>query len=286
MSADIAPAARFPIGVAIQRVLVAADLSEASTGALRLGADIASAFGAELLLVHVLPEIDEPGSVKATLGMEPGDLLERRAGEAEGRLRRLESILGRGQARAHACVRCGSAVREIVRLAKEAGADLIVLGSHAPPALRGACAEPVAERVRARAGCPVVVALPLRVGVPPASSPDGASIHGVLVASDLTGRSEAAVRWGRALGERLGCPVHVLHVVGRRRRRPREAAGDRKPDIIRSGDPAEQIVSCARELGDDLIVLGTPRRGALHALNRGVGRAVVERAGLATLTAR
>jgi nucleotide-binding universal stress UspA family protein len=95
------------------------------------------------------------------------------------------------------------------------------------------------------------------------------------------------VRWGRALADRLGCPVHVLHVIGARGRRRIAAAGAGAPDIVRAGHPAQQIASCARELGADLIVLGPPRRGALPAALLGdVGREVATRADVPTLTAR
>jgi nucleotide-binding universal stress UspA family protein len=192
VSADIAQPAGLNGVVSIRRVVVATDLSESSTGALRLGSQIARVFDAELLIVHVLPDLDLGGSVKDTLGMEPGDLLERRAGEAEARLRRLESLVGRGHV--HATVRSGSAAAEIVRLATESAADLIVLGSHGLRAPREAGAKPVAERVRQRARCPVIVALPSRGGDASRSGIEAPSIHGVLVATDLTARSDARRR--------------------------------------------------------------------------------------------
>jgi universal stress protein A len=158
MSIDLAPRAPAMNALRVRRILVATDLGEASSGALRLGAEVARAFDAELLIVHILPDLDIRGSVKAALGMEPGDLLERRAGEAERRLRHLESMLGSGHV--HASVRCGSAAAEIVRLANDAAVDCIVVGSHGPTCPRGMGMSPVAERVRARARCPVIVALP------------------------------------------------------------------------------------------------------------------------------
>lgn len=91
------------------------------------------------------------------MGRESGDLRDRRAGEARRRLRRIESMLGRGHA--HASVRCRSAAAAIVRLASQAAVDLIVVGSPGAPGPRRAGVEPVAERVRARARCPVIVAL-------------------------------------------------------------------------------------------------------------------------------
>ena len=285
MSADVGQPARREDGISVRRILIATDFSEASRGALAIGSELGRRFGAELLLVHVLPDVDSSRPVKDTLGMEPGDLLERLAGEAEGRLRRIESAVGRGHL--HASVRCGAAAAEILRLASESAADLIVLGWHGAAIRPDPCRQPVAQRVRERAACPVLIALPSPARGGEAHDTRPAAIHGLLVATDLTARSEAAVRWGRTLGRTLGCPVHVLHVVGPGRRRRRARAGASPPDTIRAGDPAARIVSCARELGDDLIVLGSRRRGALRrALLGSVGRAVVERAAAPTLTVR
>jgi nucleotide-binding universal stress UspA family protein len=285
MSADVGQPARREDGIPVRRILIATDFSEASRGALAVGSELGRLFGAELLLVHVLPDVDPARPVEDALGMEPGDLLERLAGEAEGRLRRIEAAVGRGHL--HASVRCGAAAAEILRLAGEAAADLIVLGWHGATIRRDSCRQPVAERVRERAACPVLIALPASPHGPETEGARPAAIHGLLVATDLTARSEAAVRWGRALGRTLGCPVHVLHVVGPGRRRRRARAGVSQPDTVRAGDPAAQIVSCARELGDDLIVLGSGRRGSLRrAVLGSVGRAVVERAAAPTLTVR
>jgi nucleotide-binding universal stress UspA family protein len=275
MSADIRPPQCLPEGESLRRVIVATDASEGSAGALRAASDIARAFDAELLVVHVLGDREEPRVVQDALRMEPGDLLERRAREAEGRLRHLESMVGTGHV--HASVRCGSAATEIVRLATAVGADLIVLESHGPTTARGACGEPVAERVRERAPCPVIVALPPHDRERP-STGQGLSIHRVLVATELTRRSAVAITWGRALGQRLGCPVHIVDVIRAARRGRGAPSGPVGPDIIRVGDPAAQIVSCAQELGADLIVLGTHRRRALRrGLGRGVSRTVVDR---------
>lgn len=222
----------------IRRVVVATDLTRHSANALRLASRLAATFGAELLLVHVLPDREEPRA-QETLGMSPGDLLERRAGEAQARLRHLESRLGRGHA--HAAVRCGAAAKEILRLAAEARADLIVLGAHEPSAAGAACADAVADAVRARACCPVLIALPgdrRAAASPDVSGPSGC----VLVAMDRARKTDAAVALGRALGRRL----------------------DRAVDL-RAGD-ATDIVSQARALGrDDVIVIGPRRRSRLRA---------------------
>jgi nucleotide-binding universal stress UspA family protein len=235
MAADVDSRSDPSTGSPIRRLLVATDFSDASAGALLLAARLARAFDAELLIAHVLPEREDPHA-KATLGMSPGDLLERRAGEAGARLRRLESLLGRGHA--HAAVRCGAAAVEIARLASDGAADLIVLGwQGGEGGPHGTCGEAIAERVRTRVRCPVLIALPAS----PETAPAGAASRGLLVATDPATRSEALVGLGRALASRLDCPIH-----------------------LQAGGSAAQVVSMARALGDDAIVMG-PRRGRLRA---------------------
>jgi nucleotide-binding universal stress UspA family protein len=217
----------------IRRVVFATDLTHASDSALTLAAQIARVFDADVVLVHVLPDHEDPRA-SDTLGMAPGDVLERRAGEAQGRLRRLEAVLGRGHA--HASVRCGSAATEILRLATDVSADAIVLGAREPAASGAECVEAVAERVLARARCPVLIALPARQpGVPAeASSP------GLLIAVDRHRSPEATLELGRTLGRRLRREVHV-----------------------HGGDSAD-IVPRALALGDDLILVGPRRRCRLR----------------------
>src|SRR5271170_3533725 len=57
-------------------------------------------------------------------------------------------------------LRAGKAVREIVQLATEVRADLIVLGSHRGPHLRQWIVGSTAEKLIAAAACPVLVASP------------------------------------------------------------------------------------------------------------------------------
>jgi len=66
-----------------------------------------------------------------------------------------------GQARLMAMhFRAGRADREILRLAGELGADLIVVASHPPTALERLLGGTTADRIAQRAPCPVVVVKP------------------------------------------------------------------------------------------------------------------------------
>jgi nucleotide-binding universal stress UspA family protein len=103
---------------------VATDLGEASQAALRLAVAVASAFAGDLLIVHVLPAPPDRCREIQGLAMTSGDLLERRLAQAEAGLRRARAIAGDGHA--HAAIRCGATAAEIVRVASETDADLIV----------------------------------------------------------------------------------------------------------------------------------------------------------------
>jgi len=185
----------------IRRLLVATDLGERSEAALRVAVAIAKAFTADLLIVHVLPAPQDRSANIRGLAMISGDLLERRLAQAEAGLRRARAVAGEGHA--HAAIRCGPTAAEIVHLANETDADLIVLGVLAASGTAGQ----VAIDVERQAPCPVL-AVPVGCG---RESEDGAEhvLHGVLIATAVA--STPAVAFGRALAQRLHCPVHALH---------------------------------------------------------------------------
>jgi nucleotide-binding universal stress UspA family protein len=214
-------------------------------------------------------------------------------------------------------VRLGRPADEILRFARDAGADAIVIGKHgAPPPgqIRGGT---VMFRVLERARCPVIT-VPQRRSDSCLTTRDEWPIRGVLVGTDMTEGSRAALAFARAIGQRLGCAVHALHVVEaswarspvyappppdaietlRRTAarhlsvltsgsgRPADAAAD-VATIVHVGDPAHEIVQGAAECADDLIVLGTHGRRPLGRLLFGsVARDVVARATCPVVTVR
>ena len=137
---------------AINHVLMATDFSEASEPALELAQSFASAFGARLHLLHVIPDpYAQPWSVEATGAAIP-DLLKRWETEAEARLDELKPA----GVEAHAVVRVGNPYNEIVEYAREQGIDLIVIGTHGRGAIGHMLLGSVAEKVVRKAPCPVL----------------------------------------------------------------------------------------------------------------------------------
>jgi universal stress protein A len=116
----------------------------------------------------------------------------------------------------------------------------------------------------------------------------------ILVPTDFSGYSDQALLWGVSLAERYGAQMLLLHVIpqavegvsmhgseGEQRIMDLEAkveeqlheialedVGERLPvDVkIAIGKPAEEILRLAREVGVDLIVMGTHGHRELHQL--------------------
>ena len=140
----------------------------------------------------------------------------------------------------------------------------------------------------------------------------------VLVATDFSDASEAALRYGRALAHAFGATLHVIHVVPDVLSLPwsgppetgtagtlqmdweqhaRERVGLMLTDddrlvlraqvAVRSGDPVRQIVEYAMSHGIDLAVLGTRGRGPVaHLLLGSVAERTVRFAPCPVLTVR
>ncbi len=126
-------------------VLAAIDDSEAAAEVVRGGAREATYGGGELHLVHCLPlPLDAAQSTTRTL--ERGrQLLERMAEQAVGPSRVMLHLAA------------GAAWLEIVQLAANLHADLIVVGTHNYSTLKRLVIGSVAEQVVRKASCPVLV---------------------------------------------------------------------------------------------------------------------------------
>jgi nucleotide-binding universal stress UspA family protein len=138
----------------------------------------------------------------------------------------------------------------------------------------------------------------------------------ILVPTDFSECSEAAVRYGRALADAFGASLHLLHVVQdpykqawaaegfaapvtdmvsqwetQARKRLEETASACAPlrTIVatRIGTPFYDIAQYASEMNVDLIVIGTHGRGPLgHMLLGSVAERIVRRAPCPVLTVR
>ena len=166
------------------RILVPTDFSEPSLAAVRSGIELATAVGGVVLLLHVV----EGASVRCyAVGGRPlflSDMIDpggeyfwsrfdqqliRRDFCEEARWK-LDALVPPGcRSRVHTVVTAGKVVDEIVRVAEEQCADLILLGACGPRGWRHVFRRTMADRVSRKALIPVVTldANDLRVGRDP-----------------------------------------------------------------------------------------------------------------------
>jgi universal stress protein A len=156
----------------VHKVLVPIDYSDYSDRALQWGAGLAEKFGAQLLLLHVIPRAsqDVPG-LEATappqlaldspsvyyppspppegmMTIDPIDIAQNELKDfAVARLNTRASVIPR--------IGVGRPAEEIVRVARDERVDLIVMGTHGRSGLRHLLAGSVAEAVMRTAPCPV-----------------------------------------------------------------------------------------------------------------------------------
>ena len=111
---------------AYRRILLVVDLTDDSRAVGARAKIVAAACGAEVALLHVVEYVPvEPMGETLLPAVEIEQELVRRAGE---RLRALARDLGLPDAPCR--VEAGNTKAEIVRVAAETGADLVVIGSH------------------------------------------------------------------------------------------------------------------------------------------------------------
>jgi nucleotide-binding universal stress UspA family protein len=145
-----------------KRIGCGVDFSDPARAALEEAVEQARRTGAELVLVHV--HVPPPAS-PADVIVSPAELTRMAADEMQ---RTLEGWRADAEARLGRAVSVRSLVGdpagELVRWAREHGADLLVLGTHGRTGIRRFILGSVAERVLREAPCPVLVARARRLG--------------------------------------------------------------------------------------------------------------------------
>ncbi len=277
-----------------ERILVATDFSAPSDAALDLARTFRSTFGGSLHLLHVTADALVPPHVMA----------QQRENQLAA-VKELRSRLGPDD-RGHTTIRIverANPAEAIRDYARTAGIDLIVMGTHGRGGVAHFLLGSVAEAVVRKASCPV-----LTVREPGAQT---ASFTRILVPTDFSGPSDAALDHARMIAERFGATIHLLHVIeehpvtdpfgselfiseqpeiratrldeARERLSHRLSSWDRTHGRITKevifGRAAQTIVDYASDNGFDLIVMGTHgRTGLAHLLMGSVAERVVRTA--------
>lgn len=142
----------------MQRIILATDGSEHARRAAAVARRLALAYGAEVIVAHVLTPIpayiiETTGAFNSTVNID--DLRRERARPV---LDQALALLDLPADRVRTELLSGTAGNEIVRLARNSGADLVVVGSRGLSQLSELVVGSVSERVLRMAPCPVLIA--------------------------------------------------------------------------------------------------------------------------------
>ena len=261
------------------KILLGTDGSEDAALAARVAIDLSSRTGAELHVVHVWQELPQrwyPAANAAYLSRlharQAWELLERR----------VEEIKDAGAVVTESHRRLGHPADEIVGLAEELGADLIVVGSRGLGSVRRLLMGSVSEGVVHHARCPVLVVRGGKESWPP---------ERVVVGDDGSESAKRAAAMGASIGKLFGADTLLVHgypglprhpeslprdereqyesIVEDDMRRAGEAleeraaeladgAGRRPKFLVVTGDAAQALLDTAKENGTpSLVVVGS-----------------------------
>lgn len=297
----------------IKRILCPVDFSEATPFALTPAVSLATEFGAELVLVHVL-DYPYPHVGPVVQGFDIEDYYSAMEDKAAEQLDGLIDEDVREFAPVRTVVRRGSAFREIVRLAEEESPDLIVLPTNARTGLDHVLWGSVAEKVVRLAPCPVMTVSPRQ------EQPRPFGGERVLYATDFSKGSEHALETAVSFARHYEAELLMVHVVtvwdydpanpewrfppipsehvdeietqGRQRL---DEAGNTVSDgglkvrtmLVRGFDPGLEIVRTADDEAADVIVMSTHgRTGVSHLVIGSTAEKVVRHANCPVLTVK
>lgn len=145
----------------IKTILFPTDFTEASTKVVPYARFLAEKLGAKLIVLFVVEELAKYANFyvpHSALDNLEAELMESARKKMENFLE--EELEGFS---AESVVTRGDVPEEIVKVAEEKGADLIVMGTHGRKGLEKVLLGSVAERVVKTASCPVMTVNPYRV---------------------------------------------------------------------------------------------------------------------------
>jgi nucleotide-binding universal stress UspA family protein len=266
------------------RILCAVDFSDGSRGALRYAAILAEKFQSLLTVAT----IDDP--LLASIDIARAS--PRRPDDTRQSLQRLvEETLGDHLAavRIDYVVGVGRPAAELLKLARELRADLLIMSTHGLTGIRKLFFGSTTERVLRESDIPVLV-----TGSPMHGARSWADmvaqVNRVLVPVDLDPGTDTNVQEALCVADALEVPALITHVIeptrlpfarrqhGLRIDAERRARADqaieamvdsattshRPEGLVAYGEPAEEIAKVARDRHAGLIVMGLRATGSPH----------------------
>jgi nucleotide-binding universal stress UspA family protein len=297
------------------KILLATDGSKDAELATKAAIELANATGSQLHVVYVGEFGPLPRAPSQSKLGQIAQRLTRRTRSMLGERIALIAAAGGGVSGEHA--RVGRPAEEVVALAQEIGAGLVVMGSRGRGGVRRALMGSVSDSVVRHAHCPVLV---VRGGE------SGQAVflsEKILLATDGSEDAILAARTAAALAQQMGSELHAVYVrsriaphrpgyyvgpevveqAGRKEREGLEREAQRLLQVqaeevrgaggkvarahLRVGTPDEEIVKLAEELGVGLIVMGSRGQGGVRRVLLGsVSDSVVRHAHCPVLVVR
>ena len=140
-----------------RRILAATDFSDASFEALKVADELAVAFSAELLLVHVRHSVPWPPDVLAVPGFDLRVCERQLADDARLRLAEVGVTRVSPEVRKRLVLKKGDPGHEILHIAESEAVDLIVIATHGMSSWHHYVHGAVAQRVIHDTPCAVLV---------------------------------------------------------------------------------------------------------------------------------
>jgi universal stress protein A len=139
----------------IQKIVVPTDFSLPAEKALKYAIPFARQFGATITLVHVVDGDRYPSFVPMEL--ERKRIFQSLTDYAEGQMKKLEQRFApEGPIAPRSIVKTGKPYEEIVKIAGQMKADMIIMSTHGYTGLKHTLLGSTAERVVRHASCPVL----------------------------------------------------------------------------------------------------------------------------------
>jgi nucleotide-binding universal stress UspA family protein len=262
----------------ISTVLCPVDFTPLSGRAVALAIRLCRRFGARLVLEHNL----EPGppsylTVSWMWSETHKGVKDHREEQAQERLRELLEAVPREVPR-EARLTKGPLDQALLLVARELGADLVVMGTHG-----GSSAEhrSLTELVIAGSPCPVLTTTEECGEEGLCQLGDGGHELQLVVPVDFSLRSRAALAYACELAGRLPCRLHLVHVAGAVSGAEERALEQRLAGLVpdpcagradwrvMTGAAPRGIAGYSREVGADVIVMGVRPKNLLQRLASG-----------------
>jgi nucleotide-binding universal stress UspA family protein len=249
----------------LSRIILPIDFSERSVGAARYAHSLATHFGCELVLLHVVSPLQfEYGSMDIS-GYMLAELYQNRAAQAGQELASFLRLELTGP-RVERLILEGDPARRIVEVAHEQP-GVIVMPTHGYGPFRRFILGSNTAKVLHDADCPVWTGVHIE-DAPPGSVPP----HHILCAVDLGPQSGKTLCWAAWLARQFGSRMTLLHVtaagsdargapdlreVAREElERLQQPVGFEAKVTVESGEASLAICAAARRTQADVVVIG------------------------------